>query len=228
MDYNLHKSNSTYFSDLDISRTALATRLIVAALKPGHIELEKQGYKGPMNVILGSVHTSFHREIKPYELYEIRSRLLGWDKKWMIIGSWFVRPGKNGKKETLLASALSKYVVKKGKFTVNPERCFTTAGWVPARPEERKATSSLLQIPGDEGYGSSEERSNVSTPQEGLISAPPTSLGTVAEKLEKQPDASVVDNWDWEGIDKERLRGLQIAKSWLALDKELMEEFVNV
>ena len=26
-DYNFHKSNSTYFSDLDVARTALVTRL---------------------------------------------------------------------------------------------------------------------------------------------------------------------------------------------------------
>lgn len=60
-DYNLHKSNSTYFSDLDESRTVLMTRLLTPNSKEGVKNLEKQGHKGRAAVILGSVHTSFHR-----------------------------------------------------------------------------------------------------------------------------------------------------------------------
>ncbi len=132
-----------------------------------------------------------------------------------------MRPGK----ETLLASALSKYVVKKGRYTVAPERCLTTAGWVPARPESAGS--------------SSEEPSDVPTPQEGLVAALPTSLGSttedLVEKLESAAGKTSTDaaqelhdgEWDWHRIEKERLRGLQIAANWLALDKELMEEFVR-
>jgi acyl-CoA thioesterase FadM len=222
IDYNFHKSNSTYFADLDESRTALMTKFLVPCMKQGNIELEKEGHRGRLAVVLGSVHTTFHREIKPYELYEVRSRVLGWDKKWIVIGSWFVRPGK---KETLLASALSKYVVKKGRYTVLPERCFVTAGWIPSRPEG--AEMSPLQ--------GSEEPSIVPTPQEGLVAAIPTSLAPVSERLVQSMDEKtfisdsaapeVGGEWDWHRIDKERARGLQLAANWLALDKELMEEF---
>ena len=128
-DYNLHKSNSTYFSDLDESRTALVTKIYGPALRGGDGQLEREGHHGRVSVILGSVHTSFHKEIKPYEKYELRSRVLGWDKKWLIIGSFFIRPAKGKQNEVLLASSLSKYVVKKARFTVSPERCLTTAGW---------------------------------------------------------------------------------------------------
>ena len=88
-------------------------------------------------MILGSVHTSFHKEIRMYELYEVRSRVMGWDRKWLVVGSWFVRRGKGGKDgegEVLLASSLSKYVVKKGRFTVSPARCLELSGWLPAAP----------------------------------------------------------------------------------------------
>jgi hypothetical protein len=227
IDYNLHKSNSTYFADLDESRTSLVTKLLIPGLKQGNTNLEREGHRGPLNVILGSVHTSFHREIKPYEGYEVRSRILGWDKKWIVIGSWFVRPGRKGKGETLLASALSKYVVKKGKFTVPPERCFTTAGWLPARPESAGV--------------SSEEPSIAPTPQEGLVSMIPTSLAPatngLVERLEfaageestSGPAApgTMDGGWDWYRIEKERIRGLQLAESWLGLDKQLMEEFAR-
>lgn len=140
-DYNFHKSNSTYFADLDESRTALVTKLLIAGFKQGAKNLEKDGHKGRLSVILGSVHTSFHREIKPYELYEVRSRVLGWDQKWLVIASFFIRPAtKKGKDEVLLASALSKYVVKKGRFTVSPTRCLTTAGWLPPAPENSNSS----------------------------------------------------------------------------------------
>lgn len=139
-DYNFHKSNSTYFADLDESRTALVTKLLVAGFKKGALNLEREGHKGRLSIILGSVHTSFHREIKPYELYEVRSRVLGWDKKWLVIASFFIRPAAKGKDEVLLASALSKYVVKKGRFTVSPTRCLAAAGWLPPVPEHSNSS----------------------------------------------------------------------------------------
>jgi Thioesterase-like superfamily len=135
-DYNLHKSNSTFFTDLDVSRTALATKLLQPGMRAGSERLEQEGKTGSPNVILGSVHCSYHKEIKPYEKYEIRSRILGWDKKWLLIGSWFIRPGRapDGKDEQVLASALSKYVIKKGRFTVPPERALQSSGWLPETP----------------------------------------------------------------------------------------------
>src|SRR5204862_671691 len=76
-DYNLHKSNSTYFSDLDISRTALVTRLYTPGMELTKRELNsmvdvngKRKCPGHMNVMLGSVYCSFKKEIKPYERYE--------------------------------------------------------------------------------------------------------------------------------------------------------------
>ena len=198
-DYNLHKSNSTYFADLDESRTALMTKVLVPSLKQGSKNLEREGHRGRLGVILGSVHTSFHREIKPYELYEVRSRILGWDKKWIVIASWFVRPAANGKEEILLASALSKYVVKKGKFTVSPERCFITAGWLPPKPantnsgagetrESSDDSESALQLPNAPTSLPSSEPSLIPTP-DGHLPAPVAEQAieattTIVERLE--------------------------------------------
>lgn len=144
-DYNLHKSNSTFFTDLDVSRTALATKLLQPGMREGAAKLEKEGYKGRVNAILGSVHCSYHKEIYPYEKYEIRSRVLGWDKKWLLIGSWFIRPGKKASEdEQILASALSKYVIKKGRYTVTPEAALQSSGWLPERPVPKPPIGHLL------------------------------------------------------------------------------------
>ena len=187
IDHNLHKSNSTYFSDLDESRTKLMVHLL-SSTKFSPAELEREGYKGNFAVILGSVHASFLKEIKPYEVYEVRSRVLGWDAKWILIGSVFVRT-KTAKdkradhrevqkrversgvsveeartqigfdtKEVLYAACLSKYVVKKGRFTVPPERSWRSAGWLPERPTGMSSPvvtsgSSVVPTPDNEAVG---------------------------------------------------------------------------
>ncbi|OAL26858.1 hypothetical protein AYO20_09891 [Fonsecaea nubica] len=179
-DYNLHKSNSTYFVDLDESRTALMTKLLIPGLKKGDKHLEREGHRGALNVILGSVHTSFHKEIKPYERYEVRSRILAWDNKWIVVGSWFIRPAsRSGKQEVLLASALSKYVVKKGRFTVSPERCFTTAGWLPRKPANSSASADQqdksAQREVSSWSSSSEESEPMTAPPQNPL--PPTNKG---------------------------------------------------
>ncbi|EHY55009.1 Thioesterase lcsJ [Exophiala dermatitidis] len=237
-DYNLHKSNSTYFSDLDESRTALMTKVLIPGLKQGAKNLERDGHRGRLAVILGSVHTSFHREIAPYERYEVRSRVLGWDRKWIVVASWFIRPAKRGKEEVLLASALSKYVVKKGRFTVPPERCFATAGWLPPKPadSEKPQAEAAKEAASEPSADTTPEGLQASVPEPALAATTELveKLETTTEKVSqsdvtesREPSTASFkeDDWDWHRIEKERLRGLAVAANWLALDQELLEEF---
>jgi hypothetical protein len=232
IDYNLHKSNSTYFTDLDASRTGLVFSLTSPGFKTGNAELEAQGHRGRFVVVLGSVHASFRREIQPYERYEVRSRLLGWDAKWLVIGSWFVRPapkGKNGE-EVVLASALSKYVVKKGRFTVSPESCFQHAGLLP-----EKTVGETNHAAGGEGRGESKwepvANGHANGHVEGLTAtAAPDVLGQAVDLDKAKPVHAKLETaeWDWDRVEKERLRGLELAKGWLALDADLLQEFSRV
>jgi hypothetical protein len=148
-DYNFHKSNSTYFTDLDITRTHLVTALLRQGIKGvGNRPDEKgntsfsfrntsraAGHKrgksgaglmnggtalgnamgasgkedgagkramteeewfaaatepGALLIALGAVSCQFHREIAPYARYEVWTRLLTWDRKWLYIVSHFV------------------------------------------------------------------------------------------------------------------------------------------
>jgi hypothetical protein len=152
MDYNLHKSNSTYFSDMDVARTHLVTAFLrdginkvgkrpgeenvswklssgaatrkeetkggatIATLSASGVETAGKGADTPVRVpstramteqefieisrqpgnllvALGSVAGFFHREIVPYKQYEIWTRLLTWDRKWMYMVSYFVEAG---------------------------------------------------------------------------------------------------------------------------------------
>jgi hypothetical protein len=238
-DYNLHKSNSTYFTDLDVSRTGLVFALTSAGFKSGNAELEAQGHKGRFVVVLGSVHASFRREIQPYERYEVRSRLLGWDAKWLVIGSWFVRRAKKGEKgeEVVLACALSKYVVKKGRFTVSPERCLKHAGLLPEKTAEREKRDNA------ENLGESKWEQVVNGDANGhadglTTAATPDALGKVVEfdmmaatdgpkPAQPKLDTKIAE-WDWDQVEKERLRGLELATGWMSLDAELLQEFSRV
>lgn len=102
IDYNLHKSNSTYFADLDVSRTHLCAYLLRDPIRSMSNNLKTrlvldprtgQPVKGNFAIALGSVMCSFKREISPYQSYEIWSRVACWDRKWLYIISYFMPKG---------------------------------------------------------------------------------------------------------------------------------------
>ncbi|KJZ76898.1 hypothetical protein HIM_03775 [Hirsutella minnesotensis 3608] len=102
IDYNLHKSNSTYFTDLDVSRTHLVSYLCQRGLhkltdnKATKLVLDPAtGHPvgGSMGIMLGAVSCSFKREIGAYRGYELWSRVLCWDRKWLYVMTHFVPKG---------------------------------------------------------------------------------------------------------------------------------------
>lgn len=241
-DYNLHKSNSTYFTDLDVSRTALVSRLyspgvgIISKELDGEFAAtaQKEGKKPPKRrlpimIVLGSVYCSFKREIKPFELYEMHSKVISWDQKWMYILTAFMRPAKQaGGEKTLLATALSKYVVKKGRLTVSPERILRASGFLPAPPDNTTQSAPA---------NSSTDVSGIGTPASGEgITAGGVDGSLVREvlkigdeqiprddELEKEKkvnaDSWSTEEWSWERIEQERLRGLQVVKPYIEVDE---------
>lgn len=205
MDYNFHKSNSTYFTDLDVARTHLVAAILRKGIRgvkdeknatfsfrntsraAGHKRnqhinplgtsgetqavgargmSEEDWYEqatrpGTLLIALGAVTCNFHREIKPYRRYEIWTRLMTWDRKWMYIVSHFVekgtfrpagyslQPGRRGSrrvenlteedkaklKRKIFASSVAKYVIKKGRLTIPPELVLERSQMLPPRPE---------------------------------------------------------------------------------------------
>lgn len=117
MDFNFHKSNSTYFMDLDIARTDLMLHLFRKFYKD---------YKGEVRAYspLGSVGCIFKREIPGYTRYNIKSRVIGWTDKWIFVLSRFETL--DGKLYTV---GLSKYVFKTGRKTVPVEEVFDFCGF---------------------------------------------------------------------------------------------------
>jgi hypothetical protein len=141
---------------------------------------------------LGGVTLSFKREIKPYKKYEIWTRVLSWDEKWIYMVSNFVEAGKAqpsaftdqpwkggsskvptqaGRPPIVYATAISKYVLKQGRRTISPETFLRDCKLLPPEevPGAEKAwstdvdvESSKVQVP---GAGS---QLNIPTEVEGL------------------------------------------------------------
>ncbi|KAE8381483.1 hypothetical protein BDV26DRAFT_301372 [Aspergillus bertholletiae] len=149
-DYNIHKSNSTYFTDLDISRGNLSLLLFSQ-------RLSFRPTPTTAAMILSGVQIVFRREIKPYQPYEVWSRVLSWDEKWIYIVSHFVKrgafphrkfllqpgiPGDRTRPKTsddqspekqVFASAVSRYVFKQGRKTFPPEQMLVECGLLPSK-----------------------------------------------------------------------------------------------
>lgn len=194
-DYNGHKSNSTYFTDLDMARTQLVSCLLRKGIRASVF-----GSDGHM-IAMGGISCHFRREIMPYARFDIWTRLLSWDRKWLYIVSHLVKPGvvipddwvlqpwrtSTGKakkevreaewKNIIYATSISKYVVKRGRMTIPPEQVLKDSDLLPPQPEEG-------------------------------------------------PEKTQDPQWTWDLVEKERIRGLQIAEKFGALDTPgLHDEF---
>lgn len=233
-DYNLHKSNSTYFADLDVSRTKLMSRIYSPAWRKVNAQLDSEGYKGKITIALGATHLNFKREIAAYGRIAVRSRLIGWDGKWFVILSQFIRPSKGKKREELCAVGLSKYVIKKGRFTVKPERALSLGGWLPKNKRtDEEDTASPSPDNGNsgaknEGSGNIGLKSTQAPEVAEKVILTKGGLAAAADALGKKEKAGMSwdpEAWSWEEVEEERLRGLELAKGWLALDAELYGEF---
>ncbi|KAI1137205.1 hypothetical protein F5Y05DRAFT_81609 [Hypoxylon sp. FL0543] len=93
IDFNMHKSNSSYFSDVDIARTHLVCTLFAKGIEQmrGGTAAYTGAKKPVFGLALGGVSCNFKRELRPYEEYEMWSKILTWDEKWIYIVTHFVR-----------------------------------------------------------------------------------------------------------------------------------------
>lgn len=226
IDYNLHKSNSTYFTDLDVARSHCVTLLLgdgvraVADNTRTKVVVTGDGKvaRGGMGIGLGGVFCTFKKEVAPFQAYEMWTRILSWDRKWLYIMTHFVVKGKvrptawdNGSKswfgplrrkaagETagvkegegqdfqkyVIATAVSKYVFKVGRFTVNPSIIMEQSGLLPERPG---------------GWRSG-----------------PNEVGDEAQDV-GDADLSPEGEWDWARMEWQRREGMKFAEKFAALD----------
>lgn len=240
-DYNLHKSNSTYFQDLDVARAHLVGNIIrtgLQRLNAGDDEglpAEVRAVKGKYYVALGAIGCFFHREVPPLARFEIYTRILSWDRKWLYLvshvvkrgaikpDSYVLQPWKKGKrtaadakksdeqeedlKKHVYATSIARYVMKKGRLTVNPEIILERSRLLPPRPEgvglPPRTEDSVVATPAGENTPAG-EKSGSSSEQIAAGVSEKLGGGDVVE-------GEVGHGWTWETMEAERLRGLKMA-----------------
>lgn len=81
LDLNRHVTNGRYFTLADVGRMDYV-------LRSGAFRVALKHRAVP---IVGDVTGKFRRELKLFERFEIHTRLLGWDEKWMFVEHRFVK-----------------------------------------------------------------------------------------------------------------------------------------
>lgn len=170
------------------------------------------GTRGKHVIALGGISCLFKKEILPYTKFEMWTRILCWDRKWFYLvthlvkpgvaqpSSWTLQPWKKAKTaggkveanklmDAVYATAIAKYVIKRGRITVPPEEALVDAGMVPMKPE------GWVFQEGSMANGHANGNTNDVLP-------------AVVE-----PEA-----WDWDHIEGERLRGLKVAQKFAEMD----------
>ena len=241
-DYNFHKSNSTYFQDLDVARAHFMGCIIrtgLARLNRGDEEglpRDTAQTKGKYIIALGGVSCFFQKQIEPLQQFEIYTRLLSWDRKWVycvshvvrkgaikpdsyVLQPWKkskVRPGEVKKDDEdlgkhIFATSVARYVFKKGRLTINPEIVLERSHLLPPRPP------GVGLPPRTESLTSDATPAPVETPATPAMNGGPSSSEAVATEISSklgkvEHERSVQDDdWTWEDMERKRLRSLKIA-----------------
>ncbi|ODV68403.1 hypothetical protein HYPBUDRAFT_155521 [Hyphopichia burtonii NRRL Y-1933] len=133
IDMYLHKSNSTYLVDLDIARTDLVTKIFQVVFYKYFDNFQNE-FKSAGKVSnfpyvpVASIQCIFKKELTLFQKFQIKSKVLAWDQKWLFVLSKFVIPN-GSKNEKLCAIAITKYVFKKnGRITIKPIDLIKDAG----------------------------------------------------------------------------------------------------
>jgi hypothetical protein len=190
--------------------------------------------KGRYGVALGAVSCFFLRQIDPLSKFEIYTRVLSWDRKWIYMishivkkgavrpDSYVLQPWKNSRRKSaaakqdakdftkhIYATSVSRYVFKKGRLTINPEVVLERSRLLPTRP------LGVGLPPRSEAFASPKEGSSedVSGP-ESVASAVTANLNGIEGGANADED-----EWSWDDMEAERLRGLKLAVHLDALNE---------
>ncbi|KAJ2890807.1 hypothetical protein MKZ38_001316 [Zalerion maritima] len=227
-DYNLHKSNSTYFADLDVSRTHLVSHLLRPGLKAIAENLStgcvldprtNKPVNGKMGVMLGSVFASFRKEIKPMEKFEMWSRILSWDRKWFYIATHFVQPTRPaswdwqgrrwGPTRKPILAEKGEQGWEKRIFATCVSKYVFKLGRLTVNPAVVVEQSGFLPEgrPGGWTGGESGTGTPVELNGETVFPAAPGENGEQGG-----------EEWRWQHVEKMRLKGMEFAEHFAALD----------
>lgn len=150
---------------------------------------------------LGAVSCVFRKELRPYEQYDLWTRLLSWDNKWVYIVTHFVKKG---------------HQIEPDEYTLYPQQQDLARRSSPQGPASRK---SKRRPSADTTSFSPVAASGLSKIvfKDGRKTIPPQDLLKMSNLIPQ--DAALRDS-----MESERLRGMKVAET-LAKQSELDQEF---
>lgn len=119
LDFNRHVTNGRYFTMADVGRMDYV-------LRSGAFRVALRHKAAP---IVGDVWGKFRRELRLFEAFEIHSRMLGWDDKWVFMEHSFVRNGR------VLGVVIMRGVFRSAKGLVHPQEFVREMNLNPQSPE---------------------------------------------------------------------------------------------
>ena len=75
LDTNLHMNNGRYLTLMDLGRVQLMIRA----------GMVKKIFKNRWMPVVGECHIRFRRSLSPFQAFELHTRILSWDEKWVYI-----------------------------------------------------------------------------------------------------------------------------------------------
>jgi len=187
------------------------------------VYIDGKPHNGRFSISLGAVHCSFKKEIKPYEAYEMWTRVLAWDRKWLYIITHFVKKGAiKPDGYTQEDGSVIKRLLKQNKATTSngttakdpaQDAIFATAiskyvvklGRLTIHPEACLDHSNLLP-PRPGGWN----KMSASSTFEKVVDTD--------DKHSTNGKVPGNDEWSWQRIVAENERGMEFANHFAALD----------
>lgn len=117
----------------------------------------------------------------------------------------------------IFASAISKYVFKQGRLTISPEKVLQNSNLLPPKPAAAAETPPSTESPAIEG--TSIDAIAATSALQSISSMTVNEIIDASLKVHGDGDV-----WDWDRIEAERQRGMQIAELYAGLEA-LNDEF---
>ena len=119
LDYNLHVNNGRYLALAHISGAQWIVRTGVLRIARQHKAL----------LVIGDALAKFRHDLQVFQTFEIHSRLVGWDSKWVFFEHRFVR------KDRVIGVVAGRAVLKAQSGPINPQVVSAELGHSAPSPE---------------------------------------------------------------------------------------------
>ena len=128
LDVQMHMNNGRFLSIMDLGRIDLMVR-------SGFWDIARKNGWFPL---VGSVKIDYRRMLTPFSKYDMTSRIIGWDDRWLFIEQEFILGDK------IAAHAIFKTMIRSKQGLVTPTEVMKATGFNLVSPELSDEVKALI------------------------------------------------------------------------------------